>query len=338
MNHLAKHIEKLVWQHECVIVPQFGGFVTQVQSASITEAEGLFVPPTRTVGFNDKLLGNDGILVRSYMKMYGLAETEAKRLLQTDILEMREQLLHHGFYDLGHLGILKQNEDGEILFTPNSGWTVPEYFGLETFDFPRLTETFAVEYPQEKPDAEQASQKHAEHITLHINRRMLHTALSIAAAIFLFFLVSTPLNTNLWHKNQALLAQDILSSALAIMPRMETHPSARPDTICSNTLATGVEVATESKSEKPAQKTELEANNLSHEFAVVIASAIPKENALDYVNHLQKKGYTDVCIHQHGAMVRVLFRGFETEADARKKMQTLQGIPDFQGAWILELK
>ena len=239
---------------------------------------------------------------------------------------------------MGHLGILKQNEDGEILFTPNSGWTVPEYFGLETFDFPRLTETFAVEYSQEKPDAEQASQKHAEHITLHINRRMLHTALSIAAAIFLFFLVSTPLNTNLWHKNQALLAQDILSSALAIMPRMETHPSARPDTICSNTLATGVEVATESKSEKPAQKTELEANNLSHEFAVVIASAIPKENALDYVNHLQKKGYTDVCIHQHGAMVRVLFRGFETEADARKKMQTLQGIPDFQGAWILELK
>ena len=97
-------------------------------------------------------------------------------------------------------------------------------------------------------------------------------------------------------------------------------------------------MATESKSEKPAQKTELEANNLSHEFAVVIASAIPKENALDYVNHLQKKGYTDVCIHQHGAMVRVLFRGFETEADARKKMQTLQGIPDFQGAWILELK
>lgn len=338
MNYLAKHIETLVWQHECVIVPQFGGFVTQVQSAYTTDAEDSFMPPACTVGFNDKLSGNDGILVHSYMEVYGLQEAEAKRLLQSDILEMREQLLHQGCYNLGRLGTLQQDEDGEIHFIPNNGWAAPDFFGLEALDFPKLEETAQVEYPQKEAASKEVRSAHTEHITLSINRRALHTALSVAAAILLFFMVSTPVNTNIWNKNQALLAQDILTSALTFMPRMETRQPAQPDTISTQIQTTAPVSENLDGKEVAEQENEIEGNELSHEFAVVIASAIPESNARDYVAHLHKKGYKDACIYQHGAMVRVLFRGFANEADARNKMQALQGLPDFQGAWILELK
>lgn len=338
MNYLAKHIETLVWQHECVIVPQFGGFVTQAQSAFTTDTEDSFMPPTCTVGFNDKLSGNDGILVNSYIKEYGLQEAEAKRLLQSDILEMREQLLHQGSYNLGRLGTLQQDEDGEIHFIPNNGWAAPDFFGLEALDFPKLEETAPIEYPQKEATSRKEYSTHPEHITLSINRRALHTALSVAAAILLFFMVSTPVNTNIWNKNQALLAQDILTSALTFMPRMETHQPAQPDTI-NRKIQTAAPVSENLNDEQTAtQEDEIKGKDLSHEFAVVIASAIPESNARDYVAHLHKKGYKDACIYQHGAMVRVLFRGFANEADARNKMQALQGLPDFQGAWILELK
>lgn len=330
MNHLAKHIETLIWQHECIIVPQFGGFVTQVQCAYTTDAGNSFMPPVRTVGFNDKLLGNDGILVRSYMETYGLNESDAKRLLQTDILEMREELLCQGNYDLGRIGHLEQDEDGEVHFIPNNGCTAPEFYGLEALDFPLLPQNTEPAPASEKVTAEKvapipAPKETKEHITLHINRRALHTALSVAAAILLFFLVSTPVNTNLWNRNQALLAQDILSSALQIMPRMETKEApvsiAPKDTVAA-------------KAPKAAQQMV----SAEEEYAVVVASAIPENNAQDFVKHLQKKGIEDATIYKHGAMIRVLFRGFATESEARKRMQELQSVPELQGAWILQLK
>lgn len=37
-------------------------------------------------------------------------------------------------------------------------------------------------------------------------------------------------------------------------------------------------------------------------------------------------------------MVRVLFRGFATETEAKNKMQALQSVPEFRGAWILQMK
>ena len=119
------------------------------------------------------------------------------------------------------------------------------------------------------------------------------------------------------------------------------------DDVCNSLLALSMDVRTSEVAASGRldrqldllEKARQRVRHISHELMPpVFQYATLNEMLSDYVNHLQKKGYTDVCIHQHGAMVRVLFRGFETEADARKKMQTLQGIPDFQGAWILELK
>lgn len=337
MNYLAKHIETLIWQHECVIVPQFGGFVTQVQSAYTTDSENLFMPPAHTVGFNDKLLGNDGILVHSYMEVYGLQESEAKRLLQSDILDMREQLLHQGSYDLGRLGVLKQDEDGEIHFTPNSGWTAPDFFGLDALDFPRLEEKATVQYAP-APSPSSSAPKSSENITLSINRRMLHTALSVAAAILLFFMVSTPVNNNVWNKNQALISQDILASALTLMPRMEMSSPVQANDSTGSKLQTMPSGPETGASKTSLSSSSSDASETSEEFAVVIASAIPEDNARDYVTHLHDKGFTDACIYRHGTMIRVLFRGFASETEALKKMRALQSSPEFQAAWILQLK
>ena len=70
MNELSRHIEKLLLSHDCVIVPQLGGFVTQYVSARHVGCENLFLPPRRTVGFNPQLKLNDGLLVQSYMQAH----------------------------------------------------------------------------------------------------------------------------------------------------------------------------------------------------------------------------------------------------------------------------
>lgn len=77
---------------------------------------------------------------------------------------------------------------------------------------------------------------------------------------------------------------------------------------------------------------------MEEEYAVVVASAIPENNAQSFVKHLQKKGIEGASVYKHGAMIRVVFRGFATESEARKKMQALQSDPELQSTWILQMK
>lgn len=55
MIELAQHIEVLLLENDCVIVPGFGGFVAHYAPATHVKEESLFLPPTRTIGFNPQL-------------------------------------------------------------------------------------------------------------------------------------------------------------------------------------------------------------------------------------------------------------------------------------------
>ena len=54
MIELSRHIENLLLKHNCVIVPQLGGFVTQYVPARYISEEQIFLPPYRSVGFNPR--------------------------------------------------------------------------------------------------------------------------------------------------------------------------------------------------------------------------------------------------------------------------------------------
>ena len=62
MIELSRHIEMLLLENDCVVVPDFGGFIAHYQPARYVEEEGIFLPPLRTVGFNPQLTMNDGML------------------------------------------------------------------------------------------------------------------------------------------------------------------------------------------------------------------------------------------------------------------------------------
>ena len=68
MIELSKHIEVLLLENDCVIVPGLGGFIAHKRQAAYSIQKGEFMPPLRTIGFNPQLIMNDGLLVQSYMQ------------------------------------------------------------------------------------------------------------------------------------------------------------------------------------------------------------------------------------------------------------------------------
>ena len=70
MIELSKHIEVLLLENDCVIVPGLGGFIAHKRQAAYSIQKGEFMPPLRTIGFNPQLIMNDGLLVQSYMQAF----------------------------------------------------------------------------------------------------------------------------------------------------------------------------------------------------------------------------------------------------------------------------
>ena len=88
MIELAQHIESLLLENDCVIVPNLGGFVAHYAPASYIKEENLFLPPTRIVGFNPQLRLNDGVLVQSYMSVHDTSFSDAARLVEKEVAEL----------------------------------------------------------------------------------------------------------------------------------------------------------------------------------------------------------------------------------------------------------
>ena len=60
--NLANYISDLLYRYECVIVPKFGGFVTNNKSARIDGSNHTIFPPYKQITFNAHLTNNDGLL------------------------------------------------------------------------------------------------------------------------------------------------------------------------------------------------------------------------------------------------------------------------------------
>src|SRR6202008_1782210 len=74
-------ISELLYKHDCVIVPGFGGFVARGYNSSFSKGNNLLYPQTKHVLFNRNLVHNDGLLVSALMEKAGLNYNEAEKLI-----------------------------------------------------------------------------------------------------------------------------------------------------------------------------------------------------------------------------------------------------------------
>ena len=59
---IEPYIAQLLYRYQCVTVPGFGAFLTEIQSAQIIESSNSFFPPKKMISFNAYLKNNDGLL------------------------------------------------------------------------------------------------------------------------------------------------------------------------------------------------------------------------------------------------------------------------------------
>ena len=61
---LQNYISDLLYRYDCVIVPEFGAFVTQRVSAEVNATNHSFLAPRKALLFNEQIKNNDGLLAQ----------------------------------------------------------------------------------------------------------------------------------------------------------------------------------------------------------------------------------------------------------------------------------
>ena len=222
MKELARHIEVLLLENDCVIVPGLGGFIAHNKAAEFKDSANVFCPPVRTIGFNPQLIINDGLLAQSYMQAYDTDFPDASRKIESVVSQIKDSLYKNGQAELENIGTLYYTMAGVYGFEPyQNAFFSPSLYGLGSFSISPLSELKPVKETavepriiiETVPSREEDSKEKAKQ--RHIIKRMAEHAVGIAAAVILFFVLSVPVeNTYLDNSSYASLGAETMLDAI----------------------------------------------------------------------------------------------------------------------------
>ena len=372
MIELAKHIEKLLLDNDCVIVPELGGFIAHYQPARYEEGEGVFMPPYRSVGFNPQLMMNDGLLVQSYMQAHHTDYPDAVREIAQGVGALKDKLFQEGVVELSGVGSLYYTIRDTYEFHPElNGVLTPSLYALDSF----LIKPLALEQVEEEIRPEFVEKKAPR----EFNMRWLNNAVAVAVAVILFFVLSVPVeNTYVEKGNYASLGTECLFDAIRsqsmattlsaeakepqrnkthvtpvavkvekVAPAVVEAPKEEPKAAVVETKAeVKKEVKAEAKKEAKVEAVKAEKKVApvakpkasKKNFHVIVASLPTLSDAERILKGYKQNGYSEATVVEGSGRFRIALYSFSDKASASKKQNELKQIDAFKDAWVLTSK
>lgn len=172
-ENIFEYIQILLPKHQCLSLPSLGAFILNKdeQGEAILQVSA----PTYTVSFNNMLTHDDGVLTSYIQRLNKISYEAASAEVKTLVAKIKDELLSKGFYQIGSLGRLDAVE-GKIIFTQNSSFIHPAFYGLS----PIALDTLSTISAKEALNAKKSRK-------LNFKRHFISVAAS-AAVIALFFL------------------------------------------------------------------------------------------------------------------------------------------------------
>jgi cell division septation protein DedD len=146
MNKSVVHyISELLFLHDCVIVPEFGGFVGNRKPAQLNKTTGGLTPPSKQILFNTNLKTNDGLLIAHIANQEGISQEIAKKNVTSFANESNTKLNTSKVLRIDKIGLFTLGKEGNIIYLQDSSTNYSlDAFGMKTtYQKPkeRITET-----------------------------------------------------------------------------------------------------------------------------------------------------------------------------------------------------
>jgi len=135
---LDKYISNLLYRYECVIVPNFGGFITNTIPAKVNHYTHTFDAPSKRVTFNIHLQNNDGLLANYIAGSENISYSKAIRYIDKEVSDWKS-LIQKEELELVNIGSFNLNKKGHYIFDPSQSINyLSSSFGLSSFVSPSV--------------------------------------------------------------------------------------------------------------------------------------------------------------------------------------------------------
>ncbi len=130
---ISTYIGELLFEHDCVVIPNFGGFICNYRSADIHPVQNTISPPSKAISFNRNLQSNDGLLITYVAQRQGISFDAATNEVNGWVAASQSLLKGGNPLVLPKIGKLTTNVEGNIQFQPfNEVNYLKSSFGLRT--------------------------------------------------------------------------------------------------------------------------------------------------------------------------------------------------------------
>jgi nucleoid DNA-binding protein len=185
------NVKELLHKHDCVIMPNFGGFVCNPENARIDQVSHIITPPARRVMFNQNLKTNDGLLAQTVAQNNGLTYSEALKAIDETVTAFKDKLELVKQIDIDAFGTFRLNAEANYVFLPNKHNTyLYASFGLMPLQATPVTDLAIGTkrtrlFKDRKNTAPIGRKQRAKNVALKVLTAVLVVMLGLNAYIFL---------------------------------------------------------------------------------------------------------------------------------------------------------
>jgi len=292
---VEEHIKELLFSHDCVIIPNFGGLVSNRISSKINTVSGTIFPPSKLIVFNKNLSINDGLLINHISKKEKISVDDSKNIVFDFSKKITDSLTTERSIRLNNIGLFTLGSEDNVIFHQDISNNFDlDSFGFESFQIQKKTKTKKI------IDINQSS----------TTKKISYKAAAVLIPLILLSLTNILLDTS--TNNINIQKSDLNFFKKSKIPKLNVA---------------------ENKIEKEIEKIETTTTLKIKNYHVIAGAFIEKNNAEKLNKSLIESNFNSEILLSENGYHRVSYNSFESKEYAIIELEKLKRIN--KSAWIL---
>jgi hypothetical protein len=312
--NIEPYIAQLLYRYQCVTVPGFGAFLTEIQSAQLIESSHSFFPPKKMISFNAHIKNNDGLLANHIAQAEKTSYEYAISAIQFEVFNWKKALQENGLFSIKNVGNFSLNADKNLIFTPYDQTNyLTNSFGLSAFVSPVVKR----EIFEQKIEALEQNIEENEVIEFIPERRRTSAYLKYAAIFVLGLGLTGAIGYPVYQQQ---IANETIIVKQSVQKQVQNKIQEATFFIENPVPAVAVTLTVKEK---------------KMSYHIMAGAFRDEKNAQKKLEELSSQGYKARRIPQNKyGLFPVLYGSYTTFAEAEKASQEIQKTenPD---AWVL---
>lgn len=302
------YISDLLYRYECIIIPEFGAFLTNSVSAQIHESTHTFYPPKKEISFNEQLKNNDGLLANYIAGVEKIPYETALKKIAKKTKSLKSFLAQGETLSFINIGEVSLNPEGKIKFEPSSQLNyLTNSFGLSSFVSPHISREV---YKEEVEEIEKVIP-----IAISPEKRRSRSYLKYAAVAVFALTVGGLISSNYY------------------LGQIEQHNQMAEET-AQEQLETKIQEAT-FIIDNPLPAVTLNISKQTGKYHIVAGAFRVEANSVKKLKELKELGYKarHIGTNRYG-LHQVVYSSYETRAEAQRNLYKIRREHNTD-AWLL---